>query len=227
MTIAQRIEEVRKQLPTDVQLVVVSKFHSPEEIMEAYNAGIRDFGENHVQELLPKMEALPKDIRWHFVGSLQRNKIKLIVPFVSLIHSIGTLRLYEEVVNRAKSVNRCIDLLIEIHIGQEESKSGFSPEESLDFLREIASRDEDTPYRRIRGLMGMASLTDNKAQIRQEFALLKQLFDEAQVKHFTNTSHFDTLSMGMSSDWQEAVEEGSNLIRVGTYIMGERNYTPH
>ncbi len=224
MSIKERIDEVQHQLPDEVRLVVVSKFHSVDEIMEAYHAGIRDFGENHVQELLSKVALLPNDIRWHFIGNLQRNKVKQLLPVAHMIQGVSSERLYREIVTRASMLSLCPDILIEVHIGQEETKDGFAAGELMDYLRHFVSQRDDHPHRRIRGLMGMASFTDDKEQVRREFKELKALFEIAKKELFADDPYFDTLSMGMSSDWKIAVEEGSTLVRIGSYIMGERDY---
>lgn len=223
MPLKERLNTIEKALPSEVTLVVVSKFHSPEEIMEAYEAGVRNFGENLAQELIPKYEALPKDIHWHYIGGLQRNKVRQIISFVDLIHSVDSVRLYEEIVRRASMIPRCVDILFQVHIAQEETKGGFAQEEAKEAILALCNRTEDKPYRRIRGLMGMATLTEDSSQIKKEFSSLKKLFEEIKA-HLPadEKTHFDTLSMGMSSDWELAVEEGSNLVRIGTAIMGKR-----
>lgn len=223
-TIADNVQAIRAKLPEGVHLVVVTKFHPEAQLQEVYEAGVRDFGENLVQEMLPKAEHLPKDIRWHFIGGLQRNKVKQIVPFVSMIHSVDSIRLFDEVLKRCEQVDRVVDILLEVRIAREETKGGIAPEE-LDALTPYCKQAiEQKPFVRIRGLMGMASLTDDQQEVRREFALLKQLFVQQKEHHFATDAHFDTLSMGMSNDWSIAVEEGSTLIRVGTAIMGPRNY---
>lgn len=225
MTLQERLNRVEKELPQGVTLVVVSKFHPVEEILEAYEAGVRDFGENLAQELLPKHEALPKDIRWHYIGGLQRNKVKQIIPFVSLIHSVDSERLYKEIVKRAAEIPRRVDILFQVHIAQEETKGGIPREEAKKRILDLASRAEDKAYVRARGVMGMATLTTDSAQIKQEFAFLKSLFEEVkEMLPKEEAAHFDILSMGMSSDWKLALEEGSTLVRIGTAIMGERKY---
>lgn len=223
-TIADNVQAIRAKLPEGVHLVVVTKFHPETQLQEVYEAGVRDFGENLVQEMIPKAEHLPKDIRWHFIGGLQRNKVKQIVPFVSMIHSVDSIRLFDEVLKRCEQIDRVVDILLEVRIALEETKGGIAPEE-LDALTLYCKQAiEQKPFVRIRGLMGMASLTDDQQEVRREFALLKQLFVQQKEHHFATDAHFDTLSMGMSNDWSIAVEEGSTLIRVGTAIMGPRNY---
>lgn len=226
MMIAEKIHQIQDVLPQGVKLVVVSKFHPTDKILEVYRQGIRDFGENLAQEMLLKEKALPKDIRWHFIGRLQRNKVRQIIPFVSMIHSVDSELLYEEIVKRAAAVPRCVDILFQVHIAQEETKGGFSPEEAEEKILQLCCRSGDAPYRRVRGLMGMATNTDNLDQVRQEFAMLHRIFQDVKAKlpQEQGAEAFDTLSMGMSHDWKIAVEEGSSLIRVGSLIMGEREY---
>ncbi len=218
MGVKENLQKIKSELPEGVTLVCVSKFNSNEAIMDAYNAGVRDFGESRVQELLPKQEALPEDIRWHFIGPLQTNKIRQIVPFVHLIQSVENFRQMDEIQKRAEAIEREVNILIQIHISQEEHKFGFSEEEA----REIFSQDILAKYPNIRvcGLMGMASLTDDMEQVRREFAGLKRLFDEFR-KDYPQLQH---LSFGMSDDYPIALEEGSNMIRVGSKIFGSRVY---
>ncbi len=223
--IVDNLKAVEATLPQEVTLVVISKFHPIDEILEVYNQGVRNFGENLAQELIPKYEALPKDINWHFVGSLQRNKVKQIIPFVSMIHSVDSIRLYEEIIKRARAVPRQVDLLLQVHIAEEETKSGFAPDEIEAVVNDIRLRQNDAPYRRIRGLMGMATNTHNTQQIKNEFHNLKKLFDRIRkTLPLNEKDYFDTLSMGMSGDWELAVEQGSTLVRIGSKIMGERQY---
>jgi pyridoxal phosphate enzyme (YggS family) len=216
MSIAKNISELKLKLPEAVTLIAVSKTKSNEQILEAYNAGQRDFGENRVQEIVPKYEALPKDIRWHLIGHLQTNKVKYIAPFVHLIHSVDSESLLAEINKQAAKNNRVIPVLLQIFIAQEETKFGFSFEEAASFLN--SSPEKKYPNIRIEGLMGMATNTENENQIREEFHSLKEFFTE----HETRNTGLRTLSMGMSSDWKIAVEEGSNMIRVGSSIFGER-----
>lgn len=222
--IKERIQQIQDTLPENVTLVVVSKYHSIEDIQQAYDAGIRDFGENHLQELLPKVDALPKDIRWHFIGTLQRNKVKSLLPFIYMIQSVGSKKLYDEIERRAQKLNKSIDILIELHIAQEESKNGFTEEDAYTFFEELTKNNEITPKCRIRGIMAMATNTNDEVLIRNEFMLLKNIFQKVKNRYFKNVSHFDTLSCGMSNDWKIAVEEGSTLVRIGSAIMGPRDY---
>lgn len=223
--IATRLKSIQAQLPQEVTLIVVSKFHSVEAIQEAYDAGVRDFGENRVQELVSKVDQLPRDIRWHLIGSLQRNKVKYIAPFVNCIQSVDSLPLYEEIEKRAALHERTIDCLIEVHVAQEASKSGVPLTELEPFIHEVLQKEAaGSSHIRLRGLMGMATLTDSEETIRQEFTHLHQAFENLKKGLLKNKPHFDTLSMGMSSDWQWAIQEGSNMVRIGTAIMGSRTY---
>lgn len=201
-------------------LVAVSKTKPISDIQKAYDAGQRDFGENKAQELQAKQSALPDDIRWHMIGHLQRNKVKYIAPFVYMIHSVDSLRLLKEINKRAKQANRSINILFQIHIAKEDTKYGLDAQELNELL------DSDT-YRQMAhitvcGLMGMATFTENKDQVRSEFQYLKQLFDQTRQRHFAHSSSFNTLSMGMSGDFDIALSEGSTMIRVGSLIFGPR-----
>ncbi|MBC2840754.1 YggS family pyridoxal phosphate-dependent enzyme [Robiginitalea sp. SC105] len=217
MEIAKRLEEVRKSLPGGVTLVAVSKTKGDAAIMEAYEAGQRIFGENKVQELTAKYERLPRDIEWHMIGHLQRNKVKYLVPFVSLIQGVDSPRLLREIDKRGRQADRRIDCLLQVHIAEEDSKFGFSREE----LEELLSGDlpGELPHVRIRGLMGMATFTDDQEQVRREFRNLKTLYD----RWLEADPGADILSMGMSGDYELAIEEGSNMVRIGSSIFGERN----
>lgn len=217
-TIAENLNTIKSSLPEKVKLVAVSKTYPAETVMETYNAGHRIFGENKVQELVAKYETLPKDIEWHLIGHLQTNKVKYIAPFVSLIHSIDSLKLLQEVNKQALKNNRIIDCLLQIYIAKEETKFGFSFEEAETLLS--SSQLKELKNIRIVGLMGMATNTDNTAQIRIEFKSLSEFYKKLQTLNFK----LEILSMGMSSDYQIAIEEGSNLIRVGSAIFGKRNY---
>jgi len=220
MSISERIKEIRAGLPPQVRLVAVSKFHPKEAILEAYNAGQRIFGESRVQELNDKQPALPADIEWHFIGHLQSNKIKYIVPFVSLIHGVDSEKLLTEIDNVCKKQNRKVRCLLQIHIAQEESKFGFSAEECREFLD--SGRWKCMAGVEICGLMGMATFTDDLTQIRREFSGLKILFDEIKQTCFAGSESFCELSMGMSDDSAIAIDEGSTLVRIGSRIFGSR-----
>jgi pyridoxal phosphate enzyme (YggS family) len=220
MSIAQNLVEVIATLPEYVTLVAVSKTKSAEEILEAYHAGQRHFGENKVQEMAAKADALPKDIMWHFIGHVQTNKIKYMAPFVHLVHGVDREKVLAELNKEAAKCNRIIDCLLQVHIAKEETKFGFDAAElKLLFEKNIT---KTYPNARICGLMGMATFTENSTQIREEFRGLKQLFDE--LKFNNQHSAFTILSMGMSSDYRLAMEEGSTMVRIGTAIFGERNY---
>jgi pyridoxal phosphate enzyme (YggS family) len=218
MSIKENIFRFKENLPEQVILIAVSKTKPNELILEAYNAGQRDFGENRVQEVVPKFEALPKDIRWHVIGHLQTNKVKYIAPFVHLIHSVDSENLLAEINKQAAKCNRIIPVLLQIFIAQEETKFGFSFEEAEKILSDHPEKKYSNV--RIEGLMGMATNTEDQNQVRKEFHSLKNFFDQTQLR--TPNSKLQTLSMGMSSDWKIAVEEGSTMIRVGSSIFGER-----
>ena len=222
MSIAQNIQEIRKNIPQNVSLVCVSKFHPENAILEAYNCGERIFGESRVQELLAKQTKLPADIQWHFIGHLQSNKIKLILPTVSLIHGVDSFNLLKEINSRALKAGRVVSCLLQVHIAREETKFGFSMEE----IRQMLSGNEFGSLEnvQINGLMGMATLTDDKEQIRAEFRTLKQLYDELKREYFQNNENFCELSMGMSDDYQIAIDEGSTMVRIGSSIFGMREY---
>lgn len=205
----------------NVQLVAVSKTKPNEDILAFYEAGHRAFGENRVQELVDKHESLPKDIQWHMIGHLQRNKVKYIIEFVHLIHGIDSPRLLKEVNKRAKSVDRVVDVLLQFQIAEEESKFGFDWPEVKELLNSESFQQMENI--RIVGLMGMATFTDDETQLRREFQLLKNFFDQLKTNYFTKDEYFKTISMGMSGDFQLAIEEGSNMVRVGSLLFGARN----
>ncbi|MDR1516743.1 MAG: YggS family pyridoxal phosphate-dependent enzyme [Dysgonamonadaceae bacterium] len=219
-SIESRIRSLGDELPPNVRLVAVSKFHPASRIREAYDTGQRVFGENRVQELVEKQPQLPPDAEWHFIGSLQRNKVKLIVPFIACIHSLDSERLMLEIERQAAEINRVVPCLLELHVAQEESKSGFLPDECRKFLAE--GRWRDCPHIRISGIMGMATFTDDETQIRKEFRLLKSLFEEFKADYFAESPSFKEISMGMSDDYPIAVEEGSTMLRIGSLIFGAR-----
>lgn len=217
--ISENLNKLKAELPPGVDLVAVSKTKPIEDIQEAYAAGHRDFGENKVQEMVSKWEALPKDIRWHMIGHVQGNKIKYMAPFVHLVHGIDKEKRLKELNKEADKFGRRIDCLLQIHIAQEESKFGFSYAEAEATLG--SDCEARFPHLRIRGFMGMATFTDNKEQVRKEFAELAAFFQAQKARR--GWSHFDILSMGMSGDYPLALEEGSNLIRVGSRIFGARS----
>jgi pyridoxal phosphate enzyme (YggS family) len=219
MAVVENIEFIEKEiLGKDVTLVAVSKTKPVEMLMQAYNAGFKRFGENYVQELVDKHESMPKDIEWHFIGHLQSNKVKYIASFVSLIHSVDSLKLLQEINKQATKNNRVIDCLLQIYIAEEDTKSGMTEEECLEILKA-----ETLPNVRIVGLMGMTTLTDDETQIRREFKKLKDFYQTLTINPQSHPS-LTILSMGMSGDYGLAIEEGSNMIRVGSKIFGGRVY---
>ncbi len=222
MGVKENLLKIKSELPEHVKLVAVSKTHPVEKIMEAYQAGHKVFGENKVQEMVAKYEQLPKDIEWHLIGHLQTNKVKYIVPFVALIHSVDSEKLLNEINKRAARVDRVIDCLIEIHIAQEESKFGMGFDQAEKFFDEKIF--DKYPYVNIRGFMGMATFTDDQNLVRKEFRSLREFFDHVKQTYMKNKEGFNLLSMGMSGDYRIAIEEGSNIVRIGTAIFGQRNY---
>lgn len=220
--VAKNLHEVLDQLPKGVRLVAISKFHPEEYLSAAYAEGQRIFGESHEQELAKKVADLPKDIEWHFIGHLQTNKIKYIVPYVALIHGIDSYKLLAEVDKQAAKAGKTINCLLQLHIAREETKFGFSFDECREML--AAGEWRELKHIRIYGLMGMATNTDNDEQIKTEFCSLSSFFNEVKAKWFADAESFRELSMGMSHDYHEAIAAGSTLIRVGSKIFGERNY---
>jgi len=222
MSIADNLRLINQTIPANVSLVVVSKTQPVGSIMEAYQSGHRVFGENKVQELTSKQAQLPTDIQWHLLGHLQTNKVKYIAPFVSLIHSVDSLKLLKEIDKEALHHNRTIDCLLEFYIAGEETKFGLSWEESLEILNSI----EFTSLKNIRicGVMGMASFTDDEKTIRTEFKELVHYFTELKKTFFANKPYFKEISMGMSSDYPIAIREGATMVRIGTAVFGARNY---
>ncbi len=218
--LADNLAEILKSIPNHVTLVAVSKTKPIENIQNLYNVGQRIFGENRVQELEEKHQALPKDIQWHLIGHLQRNKVKYIAPFVALIHSIDSERLLDEVNIQAKKNNRKIKVLLQFHIAQEETKFGFDLEE----IKELFSRRSPETFDSIEfcGVMGMASFSDDENQVRKEFKNLKLIFNQLKSTYFSNLSSFSEISMGMSGDYKVAIEEGSTMVRVGSSLFGNR-----
>ena len=221
MSITQNLTEIKSQLPAHVTLVAVSKTKPVSDLMEAYNAGQRIFGENKIQEMTEKWEQMPKDIEWHMIGHVQTNKVKFMAEYVSLIHGVDSLKLLQEINKQAKKHNRVIDCLLQIHIAEEETKFGLDEEE----LNHILTSDDFKSLENIRivGLMGMATFTENQNQIEKEFNHLKAIFDNSKK---LNTEHcqLNTLSMGMSGDYQLAISCGSTMVRIGSSIFGTRNY---
>ena len=221
-SIKENLEKVTAQLPNGVRLVAVSKFHPVEELAEAYEAGQRLFGENRAQELIAKAPQLPEDIRWHFIGHLQKNKVRAIMPHVSVIESVDSVKLLSLIEKEAARIDRTVDVLLQLHVAQEETKSGFSIDEVL----EAGEAGELTcyPHVRVCGVMAMASLTDDMEQVAQEFDLVRRTYLTLKDGPFDESEDFNELSMGMSDDWQVAVNYGATLVRIGTAVFGPRSY---
>ncbi|WP_321374359.1 YggS family pyridoxal phosphate-dependent enzyme [uncultured Draconibacterium sp.] len=222
MDIGKNIKDINNSLPENVRLVAVSKTKPNEDILAAYETGHRIFGENKVQDLTKKYEELPKDIEWHFIGHPQTNKVKYIAPFISLIHGVDSIKLLKTINKEAVKNNRIIDVLLQFHIAEESTKFGLSLEEADEILDSAAFKQLENV--RVVGVMGMATYTDDKNQIRNEFRVLHSIFNSLKNKYFSGSNTFTEISMGMSGDYPIAVEEGSTLIRVGSKIFGERNY---
>ena len=219
MELAKNFKTILDEISPDVTLIAVSKTKPDSLILEAYNLGQKDFGENRVQDMKVKAQRLPKDIRWHMIGRIQTNKIKDFISYVHLVHGVDRLKVLSSINNEAKKINRVIDVLIQVHIAKEETKTGFS----FDELEEVFSNENQNKFEniRIRGLMGMATFTENQNEIRKEFSMLKKTFEN--IKKAINEPHFDILSMGMSGDFQIAIQEGSTMVRIGTLLFGKRN----
>ena len=222
MNIQKNLLHIKEQLPDDVTLVAVSKFHPKEELLQAYEAGQRVFGESHEQELAAKHEALPDDIKWHFIGHLQTNKVKYIVPYVSMIEAVDSLRLLREIEKQAAKHDRVVPVLLELHIAQEATKYGLTLDDCRTLLADGEWRSME--HVSIQGLMMMASFVDDEAQIRSEFLTAKAFFDEVKRDFFADDDRFRIRSWGMSDDFPIAVECGSTTVRVGTSIFGPRVY---
>ena len=222
MSIAQSIQALHSSLPQGVSLLAISKYQPIEALQEAYDAGQRMFGENHILEMTAKAEALPKDIEWHFTGHVQTNKIKYMAPFVSLIHAVDSYRLLREIDKHAAKHNRRIDCLLQIHIAQEDTKYGLTIEECRTLLATEPWRE--LQHVRIVGLMAMGSNTEDMEQVRGEFRQMKMLFDELKSTYFAEEPSFCQLSEGMTDDYPIAIEEGSAIVRIGSLIFGERTY---
>ncbi|UWX56390.1 YggS family pyridoxal phosphate-dependent enzyme [Maribacter litopenaei] len=218
MSIAENLKEIKKEIPEHVTLVAVSKTKSNSNILEAYNEGQRIFGENKVQEMTQKWEELPKDIKWHMIGHVQRNKVKYMAEYVALIHGVDSLKLLKEIDKQAKKYNRVIPCLLQVHIAEEDTKFGFDENEIIELVKSVEFKKLE--HIRVDGLMGMATFTDNMSQIRREFKTLEQLFQDLKK----NLPQLSILSMGMSGDFQIAIEEGSTMVRIGSSIFGERIY---
>ncbi|MFW6327851.1 MAG: YggS family pyridoxal phosphate-dependent enzyme [Bacteroidota bacterium] len=221
-SISKNLKKIKNQLPENVTLVAVSKTKPPEMIMEAYESGQRIFGENKVQELVNKAESLPGDIEWHMIGHLQRNKVKYIAPFVALIHGVDSLRLLRAINKEGARNKRIIHCLLQMHIASEETKFGMSEPEIFELLESDDFKSFSNVM--IKGLMGMATYTDDASKVASEFKSLKKTFDTVKEKYFHDQSEFSVLSMGMSGDYEIAVAEGSNMVRIGSSIFGIRTY---
>lgn len=217
--IAYNLERIKTELPSGVKLVAVSKFHPLEAILEAYNEGQRAFGENRPQEFARKAVQLPQDIEWHFIGHLQTNKLKLVLPYASLVESVDTLHLLEAINAWGEKNEKVTDILLEVHIGAEETKQGFTPSE----VKAVLQMAGEFPYVRLCGLMGMASHTDDEEAIRGDFAVIKGLFDDCKAA-YPSLAGFAQLSIGMSDDWRIALDYGCTEVRIGTAIFGNRSY---
>lgn len=222
MSIQHQIHALHKALPADAQLVAVSKFHPVEALREAYDAGQRIFGESRVQELVEKQQVMPQDIEWHFIGHLQQNKVKYIAPFVSLIHGVDSEKLLIEIDKQGRRFDRRVPCLLQLHVAREESKFGFTPNKAREYLTSGVWRN--LSHVELRGIMCMASFTDEQQIIRQEFTIAHEFFNWAKHEFFANVPSFNIRSWGMSEDYPIALECGSNMVRVGTKIFGEREY---
>ena len=220
--ITENINRYRASLPQGVELCAVSKFHPETSIREAYDAGQRIFGESRVQELLPKQQNLPKDIEWHFIGHLQTNKVKYIAPFVSLIQSGDSAKLLKEINLQAQKNGRVIDVLLQLHVAQEQTKSGFLPTELEEYM--VSGEWRNLKNIHLCGVMGMATFTEDQELIKSEFKTIRQEFEKIKQQYFSEDEKFSYCSMGMSDDYLIAIEHGSNIVRVGTGIFGERIY---
>ena len=219
--IAENIAKIRTELPEGVKLIAVSKLKPVEDIQEAYNAGQRAFGENYATELRDKAAVLPKDIEWHFIGHLQGKQLKYYIPFVSMIHGVDSIEHLQEVEKAAAKVSRKVDVLLQVHVAQEETKFGFAPEELDNFQFSILNFQ----FTRVCGIMGMASNTPDEERVRADFRRIREIFDCLKAGPFADRPEFKEVSMGMSHDWRIAVEEGSTMIRLGTSIFGQRDYS--
>ena len=220
LDVQQNIAAIRQHIPSGVTLICVSKFHTAETIMQAYDAGERDFGESRVQELLLKQQTLPADIRWHFIGHLQTNKVRQIVPFVHMIHSVDSVRLLEVINREAEKIGRRVKVLLEVHVAKEETKSGFMPEEITSLNTKLSTLN----YIEICGIMGMATNTDDQTEWRRCFREIKSIGQQLLNHSELLNNSAPQISMGMSDDYLVAIEEGSTMIRIGSSIFGERQY---
>jgi pyridoxal phosphate enzyme (YggS family) len=222
MDVKENLLQLRTEIPETVKLVAVSKTKPVETLMEVYNAGQRIFGENKVQELVEKQAMMPADIRWHFIGHLQSNKVKMLVPAVSMIEAVDSLKLLRNINKEARKIKRRVPCLLQFHIAEEDTKFGLDMAEAEAMLQEI--NPAEMTGVQIAGVMGMATYTDNQQQITREFAHLHQIFDEIKARYFSDDPNFKEISMGMSGDYQIAIAQGSTMVRIGSLIFGERNY---
>lgn len=220
--ICDTIVQIKAELPERTRLIAVSKYHPAEAVRQAYEGGQRLFGENIVQELRKKQPELPNDIEWHFIGTLQTNKVKYIAPYVSMIHSVDSLKLLQEIDQAARKCNRIIDCLLEIRIAKEETKHGLTPQSCKELIE--AMNPEGLQQIRLCGVMGMATFNADEKETHREFAALRHFFEELKTAYFKGNEAFKEISMGMSDDYKIAIEEGSTLVRIGTSIFGERVY---
>jgi PLP dependent protein len=222
MSTNDNLSSLKKEIPEHIKIIAVSKTHSPAEILEVYNTGHRLFGENRAQELIDKQPQLPDDIQWHFIGHLQSNKVKYIAPYVAMVHSIDSLKLLIEINKQASKNKRVIGCLVQFHIAQEESKFGLNQEEAAELLN--SPEYKSMKNIKIKGVMGMATFTDDMEWVRKEFKTLKEYFVFLKTNYFAADDDFSEISMGMTSDYMIAIEEGSTIVRIGTAIFGERIY---
>ena len=222
MSIQNNLRSIQATLPENVTLVAVSKTKPVSDLMEAYEAGQRIFGENKIQEMTEKWEVMPKDIQWHMIGHVQTNKVKYMAPFVSLIHGVDSLKLAQEINKQAQKNNRIIDCLLQVYIAEEESKFGLDEKELNEIFEFVQDAKNEMNHIRIVGLMGMATFTNNETQVKKEFSRLKTIFDSYSNLN-TKNCQLNTLSMGMSGDYQLAIECGSTMVRIGSSIFGNRN----
>lgn len=220
--ISDQIKIITETLPDGVELVAVSKFHPVEALKEAYDAGQRIFGESRVQEISQKRLLMPDDVQWHFIGHLQTNKVRQLVPYISLVHSVDSMKLLETINAESVRIGRVVDVLLQLHVAQEETKFGFTCEDCVDLVDEgVLGR---LPNVRVCGVMGMATNTDDMGKVREEFKSIKNVFDTLKQRYFADKPYFKEISMGMSDDYHIAMEEGSTLVRIGTTIFGSRGY---
>ena len=222
MSIAQNLQHITEQLPAGIKLVAVSKFHPVERIMEAYDAGQRIFGENRAQEFAAKAPQMPTDIEWHFIGHLQKNKVRMIMPWVSTIQSIDSTQLLQLVDKEAARIDRHVDVLLQLHVAKEQTKSGFAVDEILETAENGAFNNLSNVT--ITGVMAMATFTDDMDQVASEFELVHNTFLTLREKYFASNPAFKEISMGMSDDWPAAVKHGATIVRIGTEIFGQREY---